>query len=263
MPNKQPPAVYAGMPHPVVEFDAIDSTNNEGHRRAAAGERGPLWLRADRQLSGRGRSGRQWASPAGNFSATFLFTPEGAEPAVYHHLSFVSGVAAWDALNAAGADAGALQLKWPNDLMMAGAKLGGILVESSRYDGRGVLLVGIGINLSVAPPVPGREVTQLAAHGVATTPADLLRRLGAAMEHWLAAWDGGRGFPAVREAWLARAHPIGSRVTVTGRDTSFAGTFQGIGCDGNLELSSETGELLSVTHGDVSLVRGQERDGET
>lgn len=239
----------------IVEFEVIDSTNSEAHRRAAAGERGPLWIRADRQQAGRGRSGRPWSSPAGNFSATYLFSPAAVEPGHYHHLSFIAGVAAWDALGETCAGKRALQLKWPNDLMVGDAKLGGILVESSRYDGDDVILVGIGINLAARPEVADRTVTHLAAHGVEVAPRDLLHHIAGALSRWLAVWSGGRGFPAVREAWMARAHAVGSRLTVKGRETTFSGTYEGLGPDGSLELCSETGERLSVTHGDVSLVR--------
>ena len=77
---------------PVLAFETIDSTNAEAHRRAAAGERGPIWITAGRQEAGRGRSGRAWSSPPGNFSASFLFMPEGAVPSAYHQVSFISGV---------------------------------------------------------------------------------------------------------------------------------------------------------------------------
>ncbi|MCB1512977.1 MAG: biotin--[acetyl-CoA-carboxylase] ligase, partial [Hyphomicrobiaceae bacterium] len=104
-------------------------------RRIATGGRGPLWLRAERQAAGRGRSGRSWSSPAGNLSATLLFEP-GCAIEQAHQLSLVTGVAIFDAVVATFAEAGiaapsGLRVKWPNDLMIGDAKLSGVLIESS------------------------------------------------------------------------------------------------------------------------------------
>jgi BirA family biotin operon repressor/biotin-[acetyl-CoA-carboxylase] ligase len=244
----------------IVSFETIDSTNAEAHRRAAAGERGPLWIIAGRQEAGRGRSGRDWSSPAGNLSATLLFTPSATPAACYHHVSFLSAVAVWDALIAGGADEKFLQLKWPNDLMLAGAKLGGILVESSRYDGDDVIIVGIGVNLAVSPPVPGRSVTHLSALGPLITPADLLSDLAPAMTRWLAIWRGGSGFDAIRAAWLERAHPPGQSLSVKTHDTEYRGTFEGLDVDGGLRLRTAEGNIMALDHGDVALITASASD---
>lgn len=239
----------------IVAFDSIDSTNAEAHRRAAAGERGPLWIIAARQEAGRGRSGRAWSSPVGNFSATLLMTPEGASPAKYHQLAFVSGLAAWEALTACGANKQVLQLKWPNDLMIDDAKLGGILVESTRFAGDDVIMIGIGINLAVAPEVQDRKVTHLAGHGALIAPETLLAELAPAMTRWLAVWDGGRGFETVRSTWGPRAHPQGQPLSVKGHGREYRGTFEGLGPDGRLEMTTEDGERVSLDHGDVALLQ--------
>ena len=148
----------------VVEFDTIDSTNSEAHRRAAAGERGPLWIRAERQEAGRGRSGRGWSSPAGNLSLTHLFVP-GCPASRLHQLSFVAGLWMHDAVSPYVRGQERLQLKWPNDLLVGPAKVGGILVESSTYGGDVVAIVGTGLNIAVSPPVSEREVGRLADFG--------------------------------------------------------------------------------------------------
>lgn len=244
---------------PVLAFETIDSTNAEAHRRAAAGERGPIWITAGRQEVGRGRSGRAWSSPLGNFSASFLFMPEGAVPSAYHQVSFISGVAVVDALRACGVDRTSLQLKWPNDLMIGDAKLGGILVESSRYSGDYLIIIGIGLNLAVAPHVPDRKVTSLAAHGTCLAPDALLHELASTLSHWLAVWEGGRNFAAVREAWLDRAHPLGQALTVNALDQIYTGTFAGLGPNGSLSLRTSDGTNVSLDHGDVSLVQQADR----
>ena len=242
----QPPAILA--------FETIDSTNAEAHRRAAAGERGPIWISARRQEAGRGRSGRAWSSPSGNFSASFMFMSGGVAPSRYHQVSFVAGVAVFDALAACGAARMGLQLKWPNDLMIGDAKLGGILVECSRYLGEDMIIVGIGINLTVAPDVPDRLVTNLAAHGTPISPDELLRELAAVMAHWLATWASGSGFNTIRTAWLERAHPPGRALTVKAQDKIYTGVFAGLGTNGSLSLRTADGAIVSVDHGDVSMV---------
>ena len=240
---------------PVLTFETIDSTNAEAHRRAAAGERGPIWITAGRQETGRGRSGRAWSSPPGNFSASFLFMPEGAAPSAYHQVSFISGVAVVDALRACGVVLKPLQLKWPNDLMIGDAKLGGILVESSRYSGDDLIIIGIGLNLAVAPDVPDRKVTSLAAHGTCLPPDALLHELAPTLSNWLRVWKGGQDFAAIREAWLGRAHPPGQALTVNAQNQIYTGTFAGLGADGSLNLRTSDGTIVSLDHGDVSLVQ--------
>jgi BirA family biotin operon repressor/biotin-[acetyl-CoA-carboxylase] ligase len=236
----------------IVEFETIDSTSTEAHRRAAAGARGPLWIRSDRQEQGRGRSGRPWSSPPGNLSATYMFTPD-CERAVFHQLSFVAGIAGYDAVAAGLENTEALQLKWPNDLMIKNAKVGGILVESSKYADDIVVMIGIGINITVTPEVDGRMVTRLADHGPAPTPQLLLQRLRGAMSGWLSVWDGGVGFASIRAAWLARAHPTGQPLTVNAASHQHVGTFAGMADNGALLLALPTNETIRIEHGDVAL----------
>ncbi len=249
--TKAPPLL--STPARIVEYETIDSTNDEAHRRAAAGERGPLWIRSDQQQSGRGRSGRPWSSPPGNLSATHLFTPD-CPRSVFHHLSFVAGIAAYDAVATSVNKGAPLQLKWPNDLLIGAAKVGGILVESSKYDDDVVVMIGIGINIAVAPPVDGRAVTQLGDHGTAPTPSDLVARLADAMAHWISRWDSGRNFASVRAAWSERAHAIGRPLMVNTNERQVVGAFNGLAENGALLLTTEGGETLRIEHGDVSLV---------
>lgn len=251
VPQKVPP-LHAAPPR-IVEYETIDSTNDEAHRRAAAGERGPLWIRSDAQQSGRGRSGRPWSSPPGNLSTTHLFTPD-CSRSVFHHLSFVAGVAAYDAIATCMGRRVPLQLKWPNDLLIGPAKVGGILVESSKYEDDVVVMIGIGINIAVAPPVEGRAVTLLGDHGTPPTPTKLVASLAEAMSDWISQWDGGRNFATVRAAWSQRAHAIGQPLMVNTNAGQIVGTFDGLAENGALLLTSEDGETRRIEHGDVSLV---------
>lgn len=239
---------------PVERLAVVDSTNAEALRRAQAGARGPLWILADTQTAGRGRSGRSWSSETGNLHASLLFTLTLPQPMAYQ-LALVAGVAVFDALQGAlhPAPAG-LRLKWPNDILIGDAKTGGILIESSVAGGTLVAVVGIGLNVAAAPHLPDRATTHLAAHGVPPAPRLLLDAIAEPMRIWLAAWDQGRGFPAVREAWLNRALPIGERLSInTGSDCAL-GTFAGLDPEGALLLESG-GNVRRFTFGDVSLAR--------
>ena len=138
--------------------------------------------------------------------------------------------------------------------MIDAAKLGGILVESTRFAGDDVIMIGIGINLAVAPEVEGRKVTHLAGHGPEITPETLLADLAPAMTRWLEVWNEGHGFETVRSAWAPRAHPPGQSLSVKGQGGEVRGTFEGLGPDGRLEMTTEDGARISLDHGDVLLL---------
>ena len=255
LPESRRPTKAAHLPSApatIVEFETIDSTNTEAHRRAVAGERGPLWIRSDRQEQGRGRSGRAWSSPPGNLSATYLFTPA-CERMVLHQLSFVAGLAAYDAIAPHLGDSAPLQLKWPNDVLIGPAKVGGILVESANYDGEIVVIIGMGINIAVTPDIEGRAVTQIDLYGAAPTPSNLIEILSQRMQSWLAIWQKGQGFSEIRTAWLERAHATGQRLTVNTNERQLEGTFAGLADNGALLLATADGPPTRIEHGDVSL----------
>jgi BirA family biotin operon repressor/biotin-[acetyl-CoA-carboxylase] ligase len=237
----------------VVVLDAVDSTNAEALRRAGAGECGPLWIVAKEQSAGRGRRGRSWTSPAGNLHATLLLS-DPAPPAVAPQLSFVAGLALHDAAAAAApAVASRLALKWPNDLLCGGRKVGGILIEG---EGDPVTVaVGIGVNCSRHPDAAEFPATDLAAEGAAAGAAALFEELAAAMAARLHQWSRGSGFAGIRTAWLERAAGVGEpvRVRLSGRSTE--GRFETIDDSGRLMLRTGPGDgpgsLEAIAAGDV------------
>ena len=245
------------MPRPFrsVVLDEAGSTNTVAFERAQAGEPGPLWVVARRQTQGRGRSGRQWTSEPGNLYASLL-QRLACPQAVVHQLSLLAGVAAVEAIAAAGgAKLKGLRLKWPNDVLIGDAKCAGILPES-QSGGRGaglVVVIGIGINLTSHPAHIGRAATDLAAHGVRVTPEAMLGRLAAAMDRWLAVWDCGAGFAQVRTAWLAHGGAVGERLTVDTGKEKVAGTFLELDPGGALVLRDLNGLQRTLTFGDVTL----------
>jgi BirA family biotin operon repressor/biotin-[acetyl-CoA-carboxylase] ligase len=246
-------ATAAGTP--VAHHAELASTNVEAMRLATSGEAGPLWVMADVQTGGKGRSGRAWVGERGNLFASYLLTTE-APITRAHQLALVAGVAAFDAIAALGLgrDQG-LRLKWPNDILIGTAKAGGILVESTSLPGRRDLsaVVGVGLNMGAHPDIAGREVTSLATQGCSVTPRQALEALDVALTQALSLWDAAVGFASVREAWIDRAGPLGERMTVHGAEGLHTGFFAGLDEDGALFIVLEDGERRRCTYGDVTL----------
>ncbi|NJO35939.1 MAG: biotin--[acetyl-CoA-carboxylase] ligase [Rhodospirillales bacterium] len=251
------------MPPPFrsVVLDEVGSTNREAFVRAEAGETGPLWIMARRQTAGRGRSGRQWASEPGNLYASLLTTLACAS-AVVPQLSLLTGVAVIDAIRqVSGDDAPAgLRLKWPNDVLIGPAKCAGILAESIAGQQSVTAVIGVGLNLAWHPAGLGRAAANLAEHGVHIAPETMLGSLAAAMQQWLETWDGGAGFPSVRDAWLRHAGPVGETCSVNTGTERLEGTFLGLESGGALLMQDREGRQRCITFGDVVLPGTDARD---
>jgi BirA family biotin operon repressor/biotin-[acetyl-CoA-carboxylase] ligase len=226
--------------HRLVHFAEIDSTNAEALRRAAAGERGPTWIWADRQTHGRGRLGRQWVSETGNLYATLLVSMA-IELRLVAGLSIVAPLAVLSTFRTYLPPDTRLEVKWPNDVIIAGLKAAGILVEST-VQGEGVALaIGCGLNLLHAPDASRYGATTLAAHGVKVAPRQALERLAAEMDSLLRQWNAGKGFAALRSAWLQHARGIGQLVSITVGDRTVRGYLEGLGDNGGLLLRIPSG----------------------
>jgi BirA family biotin operon repressor/biotin-[acetyl-CoA-carboxylase] ligase len=237
-------------PPRIVAFEEIDSTNLEARRRVEAGERGPLWLTATRQSAGRGRRGRAWLSETGNLAATLLTTTR-RPPLEAAQVAFVAALAVAD-LADVYVPPGLVTLKWPNDTLLAGRKLSGVLVESGAIEGGLWLAVGIGINLASAPADVERPATCLAEHaaGPPPTPGEAAATLARAMARRLAQWDAD-GFAAIAEAWTARAHGLGQRCEARLAHETVRGLAEGLDRDGALRLRADDGTVRKITAGDV------------
>jgi BirA family biotin operon repressor/biotin-[acetyl-CoA-carboxylase] ligase len=242
-------------PTALRHFTEIDSTNAEAHRLAMKGERGPLWLVAGQQTAGRGRLGRNWVSEPGNLYATILFTV--AAPAgVASQVSFPAALAVYDAVSSVLPGGGAdLAIKWPNDVLLGGAKFAGILAEtlSQNADHTITLAIGFGINVAHAPEGTPYRVTSLRQHGASPSSSDLYAALAAAVAKWLAIWDEGRGFDKVRSEWLAHASGLGRIFAATMGRSELSGAFVGLGDDGSMILELADGSRRAVHSGEVRL----------
>ena len=234
-----------------LHFATIDSTNEEARRLAERGEAGPVWIQADMQTAGRGRRGRAWDSPTGNLAATLYLRP-GKRAAECAQLSFVAALAASDALAelAPGID---VKLKWPNDVLAARRKIAGILLESASAGGEAPawLAIGIGVNLVQFPDATEFPAISLVALGAKAPSVEVaLTALAAAFAKWYDAWSR-RGFPEVRDAWLARAAGLGTRIRARLQNEETFGVFEGIDDYGALLLRTDIARLRVIAAGDV------------
>ena len=235
---------------PIEALEEVDSTNAEARRRAEAGERGPLWITAQRQTAGRGRRGRGWETGAGNLAATYL-AAIGKPAAEAAQISFVAALAVAD-LAAAYVPASLVTLKWPNDPLIAGRKAAGILVESGPHRGGGLwLAVGCGVNLATPPQNAERPAVAFAEHMRSPPPKPLeaLEVLAGSFERWRDLWER-LGFAPIAEAWTARAHGLGETCTARLPTETVTGVAEGLDGDGALRLRTPSG-IRRITAGDV------------
>ena len=226
---------------------SVDSTNAEAARRAA-NLTGPAWILAGEQTAGRGRRARAWASPRGNFHATLVMKPTGALDAVALR-SFAAALALRDACIAVTGLPQSFALKWPNDVLLNGGKLAGILLESvSAGPGVSHLCIGIGVNLIAAPDLSQVEagavhpVSLLAETGHRVMPEVFLDHLAPAF----AKWDeilSTQGFAPLRSAWLSNAARLGDTIRARTGTAMHQGRFETIDDHGALVLHTSSGRM--------------------
>ncbi|WEK46938.1 MAG: biotin--[acetyl-CoA-carboxylase] ligase [Candidatus Andeanibacterium colombiense] len=209
------------------------------------------WLLADRQSAGRGRQGREWSSVLGNFMGSTVVRLTGREPAPAT-LALVAGLAAFETVFTRMLLPAAIELKWPNDLLLGGGKIAGILLEREGD----AVVVGIGVNLAKAPMLAGAKTVSLGQFGPAPDrdafAIDLARNFAEEVERWR-----NFGLDPVLARWCAAAHPHGTPLNVSNGGTGrLEGAFAGLAPDGGLKLQLGDGRIVVVHAGDVSLGGG-------
>ncbi len=245
-------------------FDTIGSTSSEALARARAGDAGRLWVVAGAQSAGHGRRGRAWQTPPGNLAASLLLiaAPGEALPAT---LGFAAGLALESAIGACApglsiriaADRAEdarvrVRLKWPNDVLVDGAKVAGILLEAATVPGGpNGIVIGMGVNVRHAPEGVPYPATSLDACGAETRAERLFEELSDAWVAQQELWDLGRGFRAVRDRWLDRAAGIGAPVAVRIGEDVLRGTFETIDEEGRLVVRRADGSAQSISAGEV------------
>lgn len=241
----------AGWPH--LAFETIGSTNTEASRLVSNGEHDRIWITAREQVSGRGRRGREWQSPKGNLfaSAAFPVQADGSMPLT--GLPLLASLALRDAVaDVAPALTHQLGLKWPNDLLLDGKKLAGILLESTAYEqGSVIITAGFGVNCAWHPKQALYATTSLREEGVLVSADDLFAALALRFDHWLNIWDGGMGTAAVRDHWLVHAVGLGEPLVARYSDGDVHGTFESLDQNGFLMLRDSMGDLRQISAADI------------
>jgi BirA family biotin operon repressor/biotin-[acetyl-CoA-carboxylase] ligase len=239
----------------LLSLEATGSTNDEALHAARSGDPGQLWITACEQHAGRGRHGRQWASPPGNLYASLLLV-DPCELSAAPQLGFVAGLALHEAVEAAtGLGAPRLCLKWPNDLLLDGAKVSGLLLEGHklRPDGPLAVVIGFGVNVASAPSGTPYPATGLQAIRPSLTREEVFRSLSDAFARTFGAWSASARmnaadpFGPVRRLWLERAAGVGQEVTLRLPSGEKKGLFDGLDRLGRLQLKSSAGvELIDA-----------------
>jgi len=230
----------------------VGSTNVEAMELAGAGDEGQIWVTAESQTAGKARRGRSWISKPGNLYASLLLI-DPAPANLVHGLPLVTSVALHRALcelfPAADKD---LKIKWPNDLLLRGKKLSGLLLEASTdAAGRRTVVVGCGVNCVHFPDNPLYPATSLEAEGFALPPVAVFLHFARAMAEMLNIWDRGRGIAKIRQDWLSRAKGVGEKVTARFDDYEISGRFEALDEDGYLILVEDTGQRHHISAADI------------
>lgn len=229
----------------VWHHDQIGSTNDEARRLATEGAPHGTVVHADEQTAGRGRLAHTWFSPPGNLYLSVLLRT-GQPAARTAELSFLTALAVADTVEALMPRQTRAMLKWPNDVLVNGAKIAGILVEQADQ----ATIVGIGLNVLQAPSNAAYKTTTIVANGgIASVDGArdiVLDRLG----HHLAVWRAD-GFASVRNQWLERSYPVGAAIRANAGGQPITGHFAGLDLDGALLLDTPQGRQRIVA-GDVT-----------
>ncbi len=261
------PSAAGGMLLPpgfrVVALDCVGSTNDEAKDRARSGfpERSVIW--AKRQESGRGRRGRAWASPEGNLYASTILRPR-VTLAAAAQMSFIASLAIAETAEAFLPATAEIRCKWPNDVLVNGRKIAGILLESEVEMNGDLawLVLGVGVNLLHFPEDTDFAATSLVKEGAALMdPATVLAAYAGHLAVWCERWQA-EGFAPIRAAWLNRAANLGGPVVVRLSDREISGTFAALDSDGVLLLDRGDGcAPMRVAAGDVFFPHISNRGG--
>ncbi len=235
----------------IIRLDAVDSTNNVAKLAAADSAVDGTVFWTSQQTAGRGTHGREWSTPPGNLAVSILKRPRmpirfAAQGAL------VSAVALADALTETGLSGDRIGLKWPNDVMVDGRKISGILLEGAANDAAvDWLVIGVGVNVVHHPAEARHPATDLAASGVQATVEGVLGSFLGAFERWWGRWRR-YGFPVIATAWSARSqHRPGDLLTVSQGGQTFQAIYKGLSADGALVVAGMDGMDKEVASGEI------------
>ena len=238
----------------LVMYDTIDSTNAAALRLVHNGVKGNLVIHAKQQTDGKGRHGKEWISGEGNFYLSILLDPTFTIQSG-SGLSFVTALAIKDAFaQILGVSYSELKFKWPNDILLNGKKIGGILLETSSTPHKNIpswFIVGVGINLMNFPDNTDFPATSLRHEGFGEIPCNLM--LNAFMDSFAKRYNiwHNRGFGMLKLEWLDSAYNLNMPVSIHFKGKRISGIFEGIDDVGSLLMRLEDGQLHKIIAGEV------------
>lgn len=236
----------------LLSFDTLDSTNEEAKRLAKAGGAHGAVVWAKKQTGGKGRMGREWISQEGNLFVSVLLKPE-KPTAELAQLSFVAAIAVVEALSALFEKDHQLSCKWPNDILLDGKKLSGILLESftCETDGRQWVVVGVGVNVDSHPNHMQYPATCLTEAGVELVSAKIV--LSRFIHHFIECYNewNNKGFAPIRKRWLSHAWNLKKDITARLPDEEISGIFQDVDAAGNMILKDKKGRKNIIHAADI------------
>lgn len=253
----------ASVPHGVEAhfYPECESTNNIAVQAAIGGQQSPLWVIAGRQTGGRGRKGRTWVSEPGNLYTSLVFRPQLA-PKDLTALPYVAALSVRDAVIALGASSAEAQCKWPNDILLNGKKVSGILIESSARSAEKLdyIVIGIGINLAHFPSNAAFPATSLKEQlGKLATPQQAIQALARSLRARLDVWDV-NDFDPVREEWTACAWGLGQTRVVSTASESFEATLIGLDENGGLLAKTPEGIVREIVAADIFPITSHDKE---
>ena len=237
----------------LITFEEIDSTNSEALRIASSGVVGDFIILARIQTGGRGTKGRYWTSIAGNLHASILLESEFA-PKKNSQLSFIIANAVYEAVNHLAKERNIklnMKLKWPNDVLIDGQKLAGILLESISIKGKNYVVIGFGINILQAPKID-RKTISLNEIGIKIeSPNKFLNILMSKFEKLYQQWKLENNFARTRKDWMRRAYKLNKVITIDDSAWRISGIFKDIDLDGAMRLQLASGQYCNIVAGEL------------
>ncbi|WP_019223546.1 biotin--[acetyl-CoA-carboxylase] ligase [Bartonella rattaustraliani] len=236
-------------------YENVDSTNLVAQRKAQAGHQGYLWIVAREQAQGRGRRGRVWSSPKGNLYSSLLLIDDIVHQTAAQ-LGFVAGVSVREAINQFIKDEekmnSIVSLKWPNDILLKGAKSSGVLLEifklpSQQY----ALIIGIGVNVKYHYEDAPYPTSSLKNIGLQIESSQLFTILTERFAKNYLLWKQPGGGEIIREKWLSYCSHLGKHVKIVNDEKVIEGVFDGLDSDFNCLIKQNNGQKAVITAGDV------------
>ena len=244
-------------------FDRVNSTNNEALSLAKSGVGGEFVIVAKEQSAGKGSKGRSWESLIGNLHMSILLRPQKTIEH-FHELSFLTAIALQgaivDSINKLKAPSAEVKLKWPNDVLINGKKLAGILLESGCFNNVDYVIIGVGVNTHFIPKLKNRSleprnlaITSLFNEGIILkNSTDFLSSFMDKFHFYYSKWNIKEGFDKIRAKWLKSAYRLNSIVTLDNGTEKISGTFKGINEEGAICIELSSGEVHSFSSGQVT-----------